>query len=284
MKHNMDLELRPFADINLEDSFFDSLKAAYPEFPQWFAKKAGQGEKAYVSCFEDGRVADFLYMKIETEAVEDVVPVMPAKRRLKVGTFKLLSRGTRRGEQMMEIVMKRAKEEKVEEIYATIFPTEELKSLVRLFEKYGFRHVGVKVHPGSVAEWVMAKSVGMKVLMSIKPEFVAEILAGRKLVEYRKRIPKNGQVKQVLIYASHPVKRVVAEFTIGGFLEGTPAEVWAETRKVSGITKEYFDEYFKGKEVAYAIRIKDLRINETPVMLPEGMRAPQSYCYVGEEF
>ena len=63
----MDLELRPFSDINLEDSFFDRLKAAYPEFPEWYAKKASQGEMAYVSHFEDGRVADFLYMKIETE-------------------------------------------------------------------------------------------------------------------------------------------------------------------------------------------------------------------------
>ena len=107
---------------------------------------------AYVSHFEDGRVADFLYLKIETEAVEDVVPVLPAKRRLKVRTFKLLSRGTRRGEQMMEIVMKRAKEEKMEEIYATIFPKEELKSLVRLFEKYGFRHVAEKPHPMGFAD------------------------------------------------------------------------------------------------------------------------------------
>ena len=109
---------------------------------QWYAKKASQGEMAYVSHFDDGRVADFLYMKIETEAVEDVMPVLPAKRRLKVGTFKLLSRGTRRGEQMMEIVMKCAKEEKVEEIYVTIFPTEELKSLVRLFEKVWIQACG----------------------------------------------------------------------------------------------------------------------------------------------
>ena len=94
----MDLQLQPFSAINLADEFFDSLKEAYPEFCEWYNRKAAQGEKAYVSCFEDGRVADFLYMKIETEAVEDVVPVLPAKRRLKVGTFKLLSRGTRRGE------------------------------------------------------------------------------------------------------------------------------------------------------------------------------------------
>lgn len=64
----MELELRSFSNINLEDSFFDSLKAAYPEFPEWYAKKASLGEKAYVSHFDDGRVADFLYMKIETEA------------------------------------------------------------------------------------------------------------------------------------------------------------------------------------------------------------------------
>lgn len=89
MKYMMELELRPFADINLEDSFFDSLKAAYPEFPEWYAKKASQGEMAYVSHFDDGRVADFLYLKIETEAVEDVVPILPAKKRLKVGTFEL---------------------------------------------------------------------------------------------------------------------------------------------------------------------------------------------------
>ena len=93
----------------MADSFFDSLKEAYPEFCEWYNRKAAQGEKAYVSHFDDGRVADFLYLKIETEVVEDVVPVLPAKKRLKAGTFKLLSRGTRRGEQMMEIVMKRTR-------------------------------------------------------------------------------------------------------------------------------------------------------------------------------
>ena len=132
----------------------------------------------------------------------------------------------------------------------------------------------------------MIKGEGLmvKVLLSIKPEFVAEILAGGKQVEYRKRIPQNRSAKQVLIYASHPVKRVVAEFTIGGFLEGTPAEVWAETRDVSGITKEFFDKYFEGKKVAYAYRIKDLRIYDKPLMLPKDMKAPQDYCYVEEGF
>ena len=55
----MDLQLQPFGNINLADPFFDSLKAVYPEFSVWYAKKAAAGEKAYVFFFEDGRVTDF---------------------------------------------------------------------------------------------------------------------------------------------------------------------------------------------------------------------------------
>ena len=54
-----------------------------------------------------------------------------------------------------------------------------------------------------------------KILLSIKPRYVEQILAGRKQVEYRKRIPQEDGVRQVLIYASHPLKKVVAEFTVG---------------------------------------------------------------------
>ena len=46
----MDLELRPFSTIDLADEFFDSLKEAYGDFCQWYARKASQGEKAYVCC------------------------------------------------------------------------------------------------------------------------------------------------------------------------------------------------------------------------------------------
>ncbi len=35
----MDLELRPFSTIDLADVFFDSLKEAYEDFCQWFARK-----------------------------------------------------------------------------------------------------------------------------------------------------------------------------------------------------------------------------------------------------
>ena len=155
----MDLQLQPFSKINLADPFFDSLKAAYPEFVTWYNKKAAQGAMAYVFYFDDGCVADFLYMKIETEEVSDVVPVLPAKRRLKVGTFKLLSRGTRRGERFMKKIMDTAMAEDVDEVYVTIFPTEELAYLISLFGRFGFNHKADKPHEGREAEWVMVKDM-----------------------------------------------------------------------------------------------------------------------------
>lgn len=185
----MDLQLRPFSTINLSDPFFDSLKVSYPEFSEWFKKKANQGAMAYVFYFDDGRVADFLYMKIETEAITDIEPVLPAKRRLKVGTFKLLSRGTRRGERFMKKIKDTAIAENVDEIYVTIFPTPELEYLIKMFERYGFIHIANKPHSEGPAEWVLVRKtkeiVGnvikdyplvklqgcRKWLLSIKPEF-----------------------------------------------------------------------------------------------------------------
>lgn len=121
-----------------------------------------------------------------------------------------------------------------------------------------------------------------KILLSIKPCYVAEILAGRKTVEFRKRIPQDDTVRQVLIYSSHPVKRVVAEFTLMGVLSGTPEWLWGQSSEISGITKEVFDHYFEGKNIAYAYQIDNLQLFEQTRPLGEyGLeRGPQDFCYV----
>ena len=121
-----------------------------------------------------------------------------------------------------------------------------------------------------------------KILLSIKPCYVAEILAGRKTVEYRKRIPQDNTVNQVLVYSSFPVKRVVAEFTLGGFLSGTPEWLWEQTSNVGGISKDVFDQYFEDKDITYAYQIENLQVFEQPRSLREyGLeRGPQDYCYV----
>ena len=54
----------------------------------------------------------------------------------------------------------------------------------------------------------------MKILLSIKPEFVEEIFSGRKKFEYRKAIFTNKKVTSVIVYSTMPVGKIVGEFTI----------------------------------------------------------------------
>ncbi len=66
----------------------------------------------------------------------------------------------------------------------------------------------------------------MKVLLSIKPEFVEKILDGTKKFEFRKGIFKNPDVKSVVIYSTMPVGMIVAEFDIADVIEDKPSNVW----------------------------------------------------------
>ena len=117
----------------------------------------------------------------------------------------------------------------------------------------------------------------MNVVLSIKPEYVAEIKAGRKGYEFRKTIFKE-KVEKVYIYASSPVSKVVGEFHPVDIITDTPAAVWEQTFKHAGITKAFYDEYFEGKSVAHAIVIQNLIMYDTPKPLP--FYAPQSFRYI----
>lgn len=126
----------------------------------------------------------------------------------------------------------------------------------------------------------------MKALLSIKPQFVKEIMAGRKKYEYRKKIFKQD-VDSVLIYASMPVGRIVGEFTIGEIISDSPMKIWKETKEYSGISFDDYEKYFNGKQDAYAIQIKNVEVYDKPINPYdkfENFIAPQSYKYVDSDF
>lgn len=123
----------------------------------------------------------------------------------------------------------------------------------------------------------------MNAILSIKPKYVEEIKAGRKRFEFRKAVFKQ-HVEKVYVYASAPVSRIIGEFEPVDILAGEPDRVWQETRKFSGITKRFFDEYFEGRTVAYAIVIQNFKLYDEAIELPKGVHAPQSFCYVGTIF
>ena len=121
----------------------------------------------------------------------------------------------------------------------------------------------------------------MNAILSIKPQFVEEIKAGEKRYEYRKCFFKQ-KVEKVYVYASAPVSRIVGEFLPTYVVTGSPEEVWRQTKEYSGIRKEWFDQYYEGRELAYAIAIGDFKQYVQPLKPKEGFKAPQSFCYTEE--
>ncbi|KFF28164.1 PIN domain-containing protein [Chryseobacterium vrystaatense] len=129
-----------FGRINLDDNFFESLKEDYDGFDKWFIKKFD--EEAYITInSNNGLLLSFLYLKIEdsNESYPDITPQFPPKKRLKIGTFKVINNGFRLGERFMKIIFDNALKNKVEEIYVTIFDKrDEQKRLIDLLEQWGF--------------------------------------------------------------------------------------------------------------------------------------------------
>lgn len=129
-----------FGRINLEDDFFTSLKEDYVGFDKWFIKK--YDEEAYITVnSNNGLLLSFLYLKVEDgdEKYLNINPSFTPKKRLKVGTFKVINNGFRLGERFIKIIFDNALKNKVEEIYVTIYDKrDEQRRLIDLLEQWGF--------------------------------------------------------------------------------------------------------------------------------------------------
>ncbi len=124
----------------------------------------------------------------------------------------------------------------------------------------------------------------MKVLLSIKPEFAEMIFNGTKKYEFRRSIFKKRNVETVIVYASSPVQRVIGEFEIDTILYDDLENLWKETKEFSGISKDYFFEYFNNKKQGYAIKIKRTKRYEKDLSIKDDFNTipPQSFLYLKE--
>ena len=123
----------------------------------------------------------------------------------------------------------------------------------------------------------------MKILLSIKPEYANKIFSGEKRFEFRKSIFRNPSVKIVVVYATMPVGKVIGEFEIDEVLQATPNILWSKTKHSSGITKTFFDEYFTGREKAFAIKVLTSKRYKRPLDLEKvapTRHPPQSFRYL----
>ena len=121
----------------------------------------------------------------------------------------------------------------------------------------------------------------MKVVLSIKPQFANKIFDGTKKFEFRKAIFKNKNVTSVIVYASSPVQKVIGEFEIGEIFNYDLETLWNKTKEHSGITKDYFNEYFADRKNGFAIQIKNKKKFDNPKCLKTdyNLTPPQSFAY-----
>jgi hypothetical protein len=139
--------LKKFADINLNDAFFDSLKADYPGnenstgFVEWFNKKVNDGSTALIFEDEEG-VGAFVVLKNEHESIRLQDSIMPDIKRIKISTFRIAERYRRQriGEGAIGLILWKWQQSYSEEIYVTVF--DKHKTLISQFERFGFQNMG----------------------------------------------------------------------------------------------------------------------------------------------
>ena len=125
----------------------------------------------------------------------------------------------------------------------------------------------------------------MKVVLSIKPAFAFKIFDGTKKFEFRKSIFKNESIKSIIVYASSPVQQVIGEFEIKHIHNYDLETLWNLTQKHSGISEDFYYQYFANKIEGFAIEIMNTKKYRIPKSLKEdfNLLPPQSFAYWSEK-
>ncbi|GAA0878971.1 hypothetical protein GCM10009119_19390 [Algoriphagus jejuensis] len=253
-----------FGNIDLGDEFFDGFRNDYQGFDKWYNGKAGDNAMAYV-CYEADAIKAFLFLKLEDEKenYSQIDPPFKPKRRLKIGTFKVVSNGLRIGERFLKIVFDNARQYGVDEIYVTIFDHRpELQSLISLLGKFGFEDHGIKTtssgtervlvrdfkvrfddrQPSKTFPW-LSKSSDVYIV-PIKPEYHTELFPDSilktesPLAFVENRPHRNAISKSYISHSSNrKLKRgdIVVFYRSGGIYKGVATTIGIIEEAIDGI-------------------------------------------------
>lgn len=122
-----------------------------------------------------------------------------------------------------------------------------------------------------------------RILLSIHPEHVKKIIDGEKKYEFRKRGARISPDK-IVIYATSPMKVIIGEVDVLDILQDTPENIWAQTQEKAGVSRDFFDNYFKEKQEAIAYQLGELNLFTPAKTLDEyGISfPPQSFVYLND--
>lgn len=253
-----------FGNININDSFFDSFKEDYLGFEKWFNKKAE--EPVYV-CYNNDMLSAFLFLKFENESEDysNISPVFTKKKRLKVGTFKIIL-GTKLAERFLYIIFDNARLYKVEEIYVTIFNKNAGHAmLISFLEEWGFKYHGTKTSQSGTEEvyvrdfhvnynsdnpkmsYPWLSSVSDVYIVPIRPEYHTNLFPDSRLktespYNFIENLPHRNAISKV--YLSHSYNRILKKGDIivfyrsGGIFKGVATTIGIVENIVTDIKDE----------------------------------------------
>ena len=124
-------------------------------------------------------------------------------------------------------------------------------------------------------------------LISIHPEYVEKIVSGEKMWEFRRAWAKNP-VDLLAVYATAPVKMIIAVIEIGEEVRGSKQMLWELARDhQGGISRRKLFAYLKGKKEGVALQLKNKLIFKNGIdprdMFGNDFRAPQSFQYMKQK-
>ena len=127
------------------------------------------------------------------------------------------------------------------------------------------------------------KPSGRAVLLSIKPKYADQILAGSKRVELRRSWPSND-IGVMVLYSSAPVQRLVGVAFVDHIEERDFESLWKlADASGGGVSYEELKSYVNGKKTAFGVMIDHARTAETRVdpknLFPDFI-PPQSFLYL----
>lgn len=126
------------------------------------------------------------------------------------------------------------------------------------------------------------------ILLSIRPHYVKEIIAGDKVFEFRKKLPNlsNSNISsKIFIYCSKPVMAIVGSFVVKHHYHSDFTSLMNDI----GATEEYENRisgYLSDKSSCHALEISELVIYEKSLSLKDlrdefdGFGPGQSYRYL----
>lgn len=165
-----------------------------------------------------------------------------------------------------------------EESFIEYFQKRELEYALRLGQNLGLDYKIVTNNNESESYF------GKSILLPIKPLYAEKIFMGEKKYEFRKKLCTEN-IDKIYFYATSPVKKIVGEADVLEKYSMEKKRLWNLTYSHSGISADFFEQYFQTHTRANAYKLGKSTRYASPFTLGEiGLNyTPQSYAYINTD-